>query len=679
MMDTPEAPMEGDDVAALEVDQPNWLAIAHEAYKTSTDYLNANYRKQWEKNVSNFNSKHPPGSKYHLDSYKLRSRLFRPKTRSSIRRAEATYASAMFSTRDVINLDPDDMASQDGDKICELWEAVLNYRLNNKRSMRWFLTACGAFQESKIYGIVVSRQDWEYEEVEDQPGYTDEITGAEIAPTVRVVTDRPRCKLIEIENIRFDPAADWTDPVNSSPYFIEIIPMFVGDVMDMMERTDSKTGASQWKKYTRGEILAYGQQTVDDNATTRMTRHNNRTDPKDEDHKSKEFEIVWVHRNFVRKDGQDWEFYTLSTNAILTDPAPSQTLLGRNEYKIGICSIEAHRAIPAGDVELGQDLQAEANDVVNQRMDNVKLVLNRGKYVKRDANVDLMTLRRSYPGRITLMDDVAAVQEEQVVDITSSAYHEQDRLNVDFDDMMGGMAAGSVMSNRKLNETVGGMNIMNQAGNAVAEYSVRTFVETWVEPVLDDLVRLIQEYESDEILMRFAKSVGIQFQGREQLMLQVNSVASVGFGTLDPRARSQAVSQTIQAFAAAVPWAMQGIDAKSLARDLFGPLGYRDGSKFFANLGDGPPQPAGNPMVEVEKMKIASREKIEIGKAQMQYEIEMNRLALQEGLTQRDLYARLDLEERKHNLDIMKEAGRREEIKRDREEMVLKTQMGSGI
>jgi len=86
---TEEAPMEGDEYAGTEQEEIDWLSIAKEAYKTSTDYLDANYRKQWEKNVSNFQSRHPSGSKYYTDAYKFRSRMFRPKTRSAIKRSGA--------------------------------------------------------------------------------------------------------------------------------------------------------------------------------------------------------------------------------------------------------------------------------------------------------------------------------------------------------------------------------------------------------------------------------------------------------------------------------------------------------------------------------------------------------------------------------------------------------------
>jgi hypothetical protein len=82
-------------------------------------------------------------------------------------------------------------------------------------------------------------------------------------------------------------------------------------------------------------------------------------------------------------------------------------------------------------------------------------------------------------------------------DVTASSYQEQDRLNVDFDELTGNFSSSSVMTNRKLNETVGGMQPAVWWANQLTEYLIRTLVETWVEPVLRQLVKLEQAYETD--------------------------------------------------------------------------------------------------------------------------------------------------------------------------------------
>ena len=44
--------------------------------------------------------------------------------------------------------------------------------------------------------------------------------------------------------------------------------------------------------------------------------------------------------------------------------------------------------------------------------------------------------------------------------MTASAFQEQDRVNVDYDELIGNFSQGSVMTNRKMGETVGGMKML---------------------------------------------------------------------------------------------------------------------------------------------------------------------------------------------------------------------------
>jgi hypothetical protein len=690
-----EAPLEGSEAAGLDVEQIDWLGVVSEAYKNSTTYLDANYRKQWEKNVSNFRSKHPSGSRYYSDGYKFRSKIFRPKIRAAGRRTEAAFAEALFSTNEIITLAPVDQTDKDEDKRAEVWQSILNHRLTN--SIPWFLIAIGALQETRTYGVVVSRQDWVYEEKLNETTVFDPITQAEtVQQQVEIVEDKPRIKLIEIENIRFDSGAEWTDPVNTSPYFIEIMPMYVADVLARMNQDETKTGAQVWTQLTRGEILASGRPIDLNSDSTRVAREGGKQDPKDTDTRTKDFEIVHVFRNFIQKDGQDYEFYSLTDKIILTEPAPPTSPLGR-PYRIGISNIEVHRCIPSGDIELSQGIQAEINHVVNQRLDNVYLALNRGKYASRTGNIDLITMKKSYPGRIVLMDDPRAnVVEEQVPDVTSSSYAEQDRLNNDMDDLTGGFSQGSVASNRNLNETVGGMNMLQQSGNAVQSYSIRTFCETWVEPVLRDIVKLIQAYESDEILAKFSQFANVQVQDRQSLLKDVTVSVSIGFGPLDPKVKTQATVQALEALGTIAPWFMNELDGEAVSREIFGPIGYRNGAKFFHSFPKGPAQQE-DPMVAVKMQELQMRQQevqmqmeikqqelqmkgqLEQMKLSQQREIELLKMALQEGMTKEQLYSKLDLEMDRLNLDIMREMTRREEVKTHQEELLVRLETGSGV
>ena len=122
----------------------------------------------------------------------------------------------------------------------------------------------------------------------------------------------------------------------------------------------------------------------------------------------------------------------------------------------------------------------------------VKFAMNKRYFVKRGKRVDLRSLVRNIPSSVTLMDDPEKdVQVQETQEVTSSAHAEQDPLNLDFDDVAGAVSRSSVQSNRNLNETVGGMNLLTSAANKVENYQLRTWIETRAEPV-QPLVKFLQ-------------------------------------------------------------------------------------------------------------------------------------------------------------------------------------------
>ena len=304
------------------------------------------------------------------------------------------------------------------------------------------------------------------------------------------IKDKPVIELISPENIRIDPASHWHDPIESSPYVIHLIPMYIQDVRQKMED-------GEWIDIPVEELLA-SENNEDDN-TTRLVRDEPREDRLDNDAGYGDidsYKIIWVHKNIIKKEGIDWCYYTAGVDAILSEPKTLQEMYpwlrnGERPYVMGYTNVESHRIYPAGTVELTQELQAAANDIWNQRFDNVRLAMNKRYHIRRDRNIDLDALFRSVPGGAVEMDDPDAdVRVIDTRDVTGSAYAEQDRINMDFDELQGNFSTSTVQGARSLNETVGGMSLMASNSGTVTEYVLRTFSETWVERVLKQLMRL---------------------------------------------------------------------------------------------------------------------------------------------------------------------------------------------
>lgn len=566
------------------------LSLARDAYSASTTYFDSSIRKEVEADLRRFQGIHPAGSKYHSDAYRAKSRLFRPKTRTMIRKHEAIAAEAFFATRDVVNIEPQDDNSPVQRGSAALHKELLQYRLT--RTIPWFLVCMGAYQEAMNVGLVCSHQHWVYDPKKKK--------------------DQPAVDLVPLENVRFDPGANWMDPVNTSPYFIELKPMYVKDVEARMAEGDAKTGEKKWKKLDRAKILAAVKGYSD---SIRLQREQGRQDSKENVTAVTSYTIVWVHKNIVEHDGVDYCYYTLGDQELLSDPTPLADSYhhGKRPYVIGYSALEAHKNYPGGPNRMGKDLQAETNEVANQRIENVKLVLNKRYLVGRNRQVDIRSLTRGVAGSATLVNDTEKdVRELEFNDVTASSYKEQEVLNLDFDEATGNFSSASVQANRATNETAKGMELVSNDANVVSTYQLKTFAETWMEPVLRQLVLLEQAYETDEVILAIAgqkaklDELGFDTITDDLIEQELVLSVSVGQGATNPVER---VNRFLTAMRALKELLLDGVltgyglKFDEVAKEVFASLGYKDGSRFF-DMENADPRVA-QLMMEMQKLQQA--------------------------------------------------------------------------
>lgn len=595
----------------------DYLKLSQEAFEASTTYMDANLRSDFDYSLKAFRNEHAPGSKYLSEEYKARSRIFRPKTRSIIRKNEAAGAVALFSNMEVVNLtpgNPDDLMSV---ASAAAMKEILEYRLT--KTIPAFPVCLGALQDAQVQGAVISYNYWEYQVRKD---------GTK-------VKDQPCIELRPVENIRMDAGASWLDPVNTSPYWCDIIPMYVCDVRAMMESVDDKTGNPKWKTF-KDEIIAKAKPDAMD--STRQARLGKLQDPHEESSGIKSFDVVWVMRWFMRNSqGEDQTFYTLGTEEMLTEAKPIDEVYfhGKRPYTMGYAILETHKTLKTSLPTLAKPLQQETNDVANQRLDNVKFVLNKRWIVARGRQVDVQSLVRNVPGGVTLTTDPKNdVQESNWPDVTSSAYAEQDRLNADFDDLVGNFSPSTKVANNAVNDTLGGSKLAMQGAGMMSDYLLRTFIETWWEPTLRQLILLEQHYETDEVVLsvcankaRMFPRFGISKITDMMLLNEVNVTVNVGMGSSNPRERQQNFLAATNAAIALIQNAPPSANVQEMVKEIYSNAGYRDGSRFFNDQQD-PRLAKAMQMVQqmqgqlqgkqmeiqaqgqIEQMKLTSNEKI---------------------------------------------------------------------
>ena len=395
-------------------------------------------------------------------------------------------------------------------------------------------------------------------------------------------------------------------------------------------------------------------------------------------------------------------YWTMGTELLLTNPIPVVQAFphlkrGQRPFTVGFSTIEAFRNYPAGDVEQSSGLQEEINLVANQRLDNVKLVLNKRYYIKRGSQVDLDALMRNVSGGGVMMND----PEKDVVtvdtrDVTGSSYQEQDRLAVEMDDLVGSFSQTSVQqtANRKGGETKGGMDKMASGAGAVQNYGLRIFFETWVEPTLRQLVQLVQYYETDSVVLGLAAKKAKLWQRygvdevtddllRQELTVRVN----VGVGNTDPQQRVEKLMFAVKN-AASLPKMAERMKSEEISDEIFGTLGYKNALRFFRNdqeqeqyTKENPSQPP----LEVQLAQMENKRQTDDNKSRHQREVMKLEMTAQLG------FAKLALEKGYKLDDInrtMRIAGMQDKTTRQGKaldnvvkmsEMQLRRQTGAGI
>jgi hypothetical protein len=516
--------------------------------------MDSSYRKTFEDGIRAFNNQHPADSKYNAPAYDKRSRLYRPKIRSVIRKNEAAAAAAFFSNMDVVSVTAGDQTDKAQIASAEINKELIQYRLT--RTIPWFQTVLGGLQDAQTVGCAIAHVYWDTSE-----------------------KDRPQVELLPIENCRFDPSANWIDPVNTSPYWIHCMPMYAMDVKARMK-------AGEWLEITITKSQA------SEMDSTRAARNKDREDPYDQSTRAVDaYDIVWVQRHIHRKDGHDWEFYTLGEHALLSEPTPLEDSVfhGKRPYVMGCCILETHKAIPAGVPQLGRGLADETNEIANQRIDNVKFALNKKWFAKRGVDVDLAGLVRNVPGGVVMMNDpINDVREITWPDVTGSAYQEQQSINLDMDELLGNFNPAALMTSGAGNAPARNMAMLNQSNGTLVEYLIRTYVETFVQPILRQLILLEQHYESDLVILglcakkaQLYQKFGVSEITDELLNQEITLSVNVGMGATDPTQKLQKFLAAFTAYSNALKNPTPGVNMVEVGKEIFGHLGYSDGSRFF--------------------------------------------------------------------------------------------------
>jgi hypothetical protein len=581
--------------------------LVKSAYQQGISYQQKVLQPKWRASYAAFNNQHFAGSKYLTPRYRGRTHLFRPKTRSAVRRKSSEAVAALFQTADVVEVSPGNDADPTQIASAAVNKELLNYRLTTaaeNAGIPWFLIASGAHQTAQITGIVVSKQSWEYREKivgEEEVTYQnpDGTQSIEIEPKTRIVKDRPRIDLYPPEDVIRDPSANWLNQAQDSSYLILKNPMSLSDAREFLKQVD-KDGRPMFLPVDEVTLAAQANVKDDQSGTSDATRRARETTSYDryhDDSVEKEFQTVWMHENFFRIDGEDWHFWTLGVSKVVSDVRPVDKIYpeqgGARPVTIGVGSLDAFKIDPMSPVEAWSPLQTEVNDVVNLRLEVMKQTVSPVTKVRMGRQIDLKQVQNRSPDSVIYVQDMEDVEFDRPGEVGQGAFVEMERLNVDFDELAGTFSPGSVQSNNQLNKTATGLSLISGSSNAMGEFDLRVWVETWAEDALRQTMKAIQFYESDERVRAIAgqkaklrQKFGMDEVTDELLTQQVTLRINIGVGASDPMVRLQKLQGAIMATIQAMPTAQQRLKQDPLIDEIWGAAGYKDAAERFFHPGD---------------------------------------------------------------------------------------------
>lgn len=659
-----EAADDGDEDASLTAERA--LTLLRDASSQSRQFFQTNVHQPWDRSYRAVRNEHYRDSIYLSDAYKTRSKLFKPKTRTALMKRLASTTKAMFASSDVVSIQAEDDSNPAEVVSASLKQEIINYRLHttsNRNGIRWFQTAMGARYDASVTGLCVSKQTWIFKE--RRVGGATAMGGPN-----DVLIDRPEICLIPPENVRFDPNCNWTNIAQHSPYLLVLYPMNPGDALDFIrQNSHSKT---PWIEGITEEMLRNYAGTDPAETQSPRTARDGRVDPQRQ--ASGMFRNVWLTECFVRVEGVDWTFWSLGDTMLLSAPAKTEDLYphlsGERPYVIGTDQIEPHRAYVMSAVESWQPLQQEANDLTNLRLDYEKRIVSPPTKVARGRKVDLQQVQRRGPNGIILVENMDDVMPMEMPEVPGSLFQEQTFVNADFDDLAGVFNASSVQTNRDMNETVGGMHLLAENGNQLSDLDLTVWNETWVTPVIAQLLKLEEFYESDEKVLTICgeraqlwQKFGVNAITDEMLRSDSTVRVNIGVGSTSlPLERIKKFDMAWDTAAKALaPFVQTGkIDvtpnAESIVDDIFQAAGFRDGGKrFFEYVGppQQQPQPPQDPKAQAAMMAAqAKMQANQITERKMQAEAMLKAHELNDKRMQAYLALHNDAADRQASLSI---------------------------
>ena len=467
-------------------------SYAQDQFRRSQNWRAEKIDERWRKNNELYNSQFPRKEKEKSDVLLGQGRLFIPKTYSHVQRM-------LVDILDTVFFDPEEIVDIGSWKNVpretkDIVKSVLNYRLNGHpiHFYQEAYEACLNALKNKV-GIFKVYPKLKAEKATDELGQE----------STRITSYAPIIENLPYEDVFFDPQATWKDY-----WKFPIVHRMVRS-LDYLKRRGYKNldRIQPMGDHIGGDLIKqqrtdYASSPFWDNSSVKVQNLRN----------------VYVYEVWTFLDVNGDGFlescsYLMAGEAggpkVLIRDVEENTLpfkhdgddYNRPPLLLGSAFPEAHELYGKSVPEVVEGLQRETNAIRNQRREAVALALRRPLLVARSSNIDLMALVNRKIGGIVLGDDVSpmSVRELELKDPTGSSVQEEERNDQNF------YEATSLPPNlmgmpSSPDETATAVTSHTANANKKIAQIIKNLVQTLFIPAFEMLLRLEQEYESDDFV-----------------------------------------------------------------------------------------------------------------------------------------------------------------------------------
>ena len=288
-------------------------------------------------------------------------------------------------------------------------------------------------------------------------------------------TDKPKLEDVNIHDIFFDPSAQDFDDIR---FLVNNVYMTEDDVA-----LYKKSGI--YNKKFKLEDIQSGNSNMDGSNYMQNTQDKST------------FGRVMLQDVYEMFEGQWYVTTSYNSNTLLrertklSDGLPFvagktvPNVTGIDDAEVGVYSDSVLAPI--------YDLQLELNVRVNQEIDAISEVLNPSYMAERNSGINETDMRKG-PSRVVYVQDTAKIVPIPAPNLTALTMNEE-RIRVDIEEITGVQMLGSADTSAIVNrQTAEGMNILSGEKSLRTDAYIRTFNESFIEPLIEKIARLIWKY-----------------------------------------------------------------------------------------------------------------------------------------------------------------------------------------